>query len=145
MVRVQREIEIAAAPEAIYEIVMDPLRLKDWVTIHKSLERAPNGSLRMGSTLTQRLKLAGRGFRVDWTVIENRRAERVVWEGKGPVRSRARVTYSFEARDGHTRFVYGNEYDLPGGPLGRIAGPIVKRATTGELDKSLERLRALVE
>ena len=61
------------------------------------------------------------------------------------MRSKAKVVYEFEPKNGGTCFSYLNEFDLPGGPLGRIASPAVKRVTGGELDKSLENLRKLVE
>jgi uncharacterized protein YndB with AHSA1/START domain len=145
-VKVERSIEIAASPETIYEVIMDPTCLERWVTIHAALEDAPDGQLERGSELTQRLHLAGRGFTVRWRVIENRHARRVVWEGSGPMRSHAGVTYELTPNgDGGTRFRYTNEFALPGGPLGRVAGPVVKRVTAGELDRSLDRLRAMVE
>jgi carbon monoxide dehydrogenase subunit G len=145
MVRVERSIEIAARPDAVYDVIMDPARLEEWVTIHVALEEAPDGTLEKGSQLTQRLRLAGRGFTVHWTVVENDPARRVVWEGDGPMRSHAGVTYELQPVAGGTRFSYTNEFALPGGPLGRVAGPVIKRATAGELDRSLDRLRAIVE
>jgi carbon monoxide dehydrogenase subunit G len=143
--RVEREIEIAAPPEAVYEVLLDAQQLKRWVTIHRGLEDAPEGDLRKGSTLTQCLKLAGREFRVRWTVVENERAKRVVWNGKGPVRSKAKVIYELSGDGDGTRFSYANEYDLPGGPLGKMAGSMVRRVTAGELDASLAKLKELVE
>ena len=144
--RVERSIEIAATPERIYDVIMDPTCLERWVTIHAALEQAPGGQLEQGSELTQRLQLAGRGFTVHWKVIENDPARKVVWEGRGPMRSHAGVTYELTPNGaGGTRFTYTNEFALPGGPLGRVAGPVVKRVTAGELDQSLERLRLLVE
>ena len=144
--KVEREVEIAAPPEDLYEVVMDPHRLADWVTIHKKLEDAPEGQLKKGSTLTQCLKLAGSTFKVRWKVVENDRAKRVVWEGRGPLRSKAKVIYEMTPDgDGGTHFNYLNEYDLPGGPLGRMAGPAVRKVTGGELDASLQKLRKLVE
>ena len=143
--RVQREINIAAPPDVVYDVVMDPRRLGDWVTIHQSLEDAPAGQLEQGSTLSQCLKLAGQRLKVRWTVVENDHAKRVVWEGRGPMRSKAKVIYELAPDGIGTRFSYTNEYDLPGGRLGRLAGPVVKRMTTGELDASLQRLRRLVE
>lgn len=144
--KVERTVEIAATPERIYEVIMDPACLERWVTIHAALEDAPDGQLKRGSTLTQRLQLAGRGFTVHWKVIENRPSRKVVWEGRGPMRSHAGVTYELapSGSDG-TRFTYTNEFALPGGPLGRVAGPVVRRVTAGELDRSLERLRSMVE
>ena len=137
-------MQLNADPQAVRELVMDPDRLGDWVSIHQHLEDSPNGQLRKGSELTQCLKLAGQRFRVTWKVTENT-PEKVVWEGKGPVRSRARVVYEFEAKDGGTCFNYMNEYNLPGGPVGRMAGPAVRRVTGGELDKSLKNLKGLFE
>ena len=124
---------------------MDASRLGDWVTIHDHLEDAPNGRLKHGSKLTQWLKLAGRRFKVRWTVVENEPCQRVVWEGQGPVGSHARVVYSFAENGQGTRFSYMNHYDLPGGPVGRIAGHAVLRVTEKELDGSLQRLKSLVE
>ena len=141
--RVERSLQIAAPPERVREVVMDPARLKDWVSIHQSLEDAPNSKLRKGSELTQCLKLAGRRFKVTWKVSENT-PERAVWEGNGPMRTKAKVVYEFEAKDGGTCFSYLNEYHLPGGPLGRVAGPAVRRVTGGELDKSLKNLQKIL-
>ena len=143
--RVEREIDIAAAPEEVYAVLMDAGRLEDWVTIHVELVDAPEPPLKKGSKLTQRLRLAGKCFTVRWTVVENERARRVVWEGRGPMRSKASAIYNLAPVGDGTRFSYTNEYELPGGPLGRLAGPVVGRATAGELDRSLERLRRLVE
>jgi carbon monoxide dehydrogenase subunit G len=143
--RVERTVDIAAPPERVYEVVMDPSRLGEWVTIHHHLEGAPPDRLEKGSNLTQCLKLAGRRFKVRWTVVENDPCNRVVWEGRGPVASHARVEYDFSPNGDGTTFRYTNEYDLPGGFLGRLAGRTVSRVTGKELNGSLQRLKSLVE
>jgi carbon monoxide dehydrogenase subunit G len=136
---------IAAPPDAIYDVVTDPQRLEDWVTIHEKLVKAPLGSLKKGSKLTQQLRLAGKCFTVHWTVVQSDRPRKMVWKGSGPVRSKASVTYEFEPNGAGTCFSYVNEYHLPGGPLGKLAAPIVDRVTKGELEASIEKLRAIVE
>jgi carbon monoxide dehydrogenase subunit G len=144
-VKAERTVEIAASPERVYDVVMDPERLDEWVTIHDHLQDSPPAKLEQGSELTQCLKLAGRRFNVRWKVVENDPCERVVWDGKGPVGSHARVVYEFEPQGQGTRFSYANEFDLPGGPLGRLAGRTVSRFTKNALDSSLQRLKSLVE
>jgi uncharacterized protein YndB with AHSA1/START domain len=144
-VKVERTVEIAAPPERLYEVVMDPARLDEWVTIHHHLEDSPPSRLERGSKLTQCLRLAGRKFKVRWTVVENDPCRRVVWEGRGPVASHARVEYGFAPNGDGTSFSYLNRYDLPGGLLGRLAERTVSRITARELDGSLERLKKLVE
>lgn len=143
--KVKRTVELAAPPERVYDLVMDPSRLGDWVTIHHGLEGSPPDRLESGSRLTQWLKIAGRRFKVRWTVIENEPRVRVVWEGRGPVATHARVEYRFTRDADGTRFSYVNEYELPGGPLGRLAGRTLARVTAKELDETLQRLKSLVE
>ena len=143
--KVERTVDIAAPPARVYEVVMDPSRLDEWVTIHHRLEGSPLDRLEKGSKLTQYLKLAGRRFKVIWTVVENDPCRRVVWEGRGPVASHARVEYGFTPNGDGTTFRYTNEYDLPGGFLGRLAGRTVSRVTGKELKGSLQRLKSLVE
>jgi len=143
--KIEREIEIAASPRAVYDFVMDPRRLGDWVTIHAELKEAPDGELEKGSELTQCLKLAGRKFNVHWKVVRDERPSCVVWEGKGPVRTLAKVVYEFRPNEGGTCFAYTNEYKMPGGPLGRVAGRAFERTATREADRSLERLKKRLE
>ena len=143
--RVERTTHIAAPPKAVYDIVMDPGRLEDWVTIHEQIVGEAQSPLEKGSKLTQCLKLAGKKFNVNWRVVENKPCEHVVWEGRGPVASKARVEYRFNSNGDGTEFSYINEYDLPGGPLGRVAGRAVSRVTQKEVDGSLQRLKQLVE
>jgi carbon monoxide dehydrogenase subunit G len=143
--RVERSLEIAAPPQRLYDVVMDPSRLEDWVTIHHHLEGSAPERLETGSELVQCLKLAGRKFKVRWKVVENEPCRHVVWEGHGPVGSHARVEYGLEPNSRGTRFSYMNQYELPGGPVGRFAGRAVSKVTQKELEGSLERLRSLVE
>jgi carbon monoxide dehydrogenase subunit G len=143
--RVERSVQLDAPPERVYELVMDPSRLGEWVTIHHHLEGPAPHRLERGSKLTQWLRIAGSRFKVRWTVVENEPQTRVVWEGRGPVATHARVEYRFTPNGDGTRFFYVNEYDLPGGPLGRLAGRTVARVTAKELDATLQRLKSLVE
>ena len=144
--KVERSIEIEAPPERVYDLVMDPRRLADWVTIHVGLKEAPRGELREGSELVQCLKLAGRRFDVHWEVVQAEKPRRVVWEGKGPVYSRAKVVYDFDPDgNGKTCFSYTNEYSMPGGPLGRIAASALRGTSQRESERSLEKLKRIVE
>ena len=145
MTKLEREIHVAAPPDAVYDFLTDARCLGEWVTIQDELEEAPDGDLRPGDRIVQRMKLAGQRFRVSWTVKEARRPERIVWEGKGPMGSKAKAVYELTPNEGGTDFSYLNQYALPGGPAGRIAGRALGRASSREADRSLERFKAMVE
>ena len=143
--KVERSIEIAAPPDAVYEVVMDPKRLDDWVTVHDSLVHAPDGVLEQGDELAQKLRLAGQCFKVTWKVEVAHRPRDVEWEGRGPFGTKARVSYDLEPRGDGTCFNYVNEYELPGGPLGKLGGKAFRRTAAKEADRTLVKLKGLLE
>jgi hypothetical protein len=60
--------------------------------------------------------------------------------------AKARAVYEIRKNGGDgCTFTYVNEYDLPGGPVGKLAGRAVVGASGGEADRSLERLKKLIE
>ena len=143
---VHTAIEIDAPPERVWEVVMDPHRLADWVTIHRRVERVP-AELRRGSTFGQTLNLRGAPLHVAWTVVDIDPPWRAVWEGQGPAHSRASIVYELR-RDGESRtiFDYTNEFKPPGGALGAVAGRVlVGGLSHREAQRSLQRLKQLVE
>lgn len=146
MTVVRTAIEIAAPPERVWEVVMDPARLADWVTIHRSLGEAP-ATLRRGSTFDQVLTLRGAHLHVAWTVVELDPPRRAVWHGKGPVHSHASIVYELTPLPGGgTRFGYTNEFKTPGGPLGAVAGRVlVGGLSEREAERSLRRLKDLLD
>jgi carbon monoxide dehydrogenase subunit G len=146
MSKLEREIEIDAPPEAVYDKLTDPNCLGEWVSVHDGIEEAPPGNVEKGDTMVQRMKVAGQKFRITWHVDEAERPNRVVWTGEGPMGTKARATYVISGNGGEgSTFNYVNEYDLPGGPVGKLAGRAVVGASGGEADKSLQKLKQLVE
>jgi uncharacterized protein YndB with AHSA1/START domain len=146
MTRVHCAIEIDAPPERVWDVVMDPHRLGDWVTIHRRVDDVPR-RLERGSTFEQTLNLRGAHLHVGWTVVDVDPPRRAVWEGQGPAHSRASIVYELRA-DGKsgTLFDYTNEFKPPGGPLGAVAGRVlVGGLSQREAQRSLQRLKHLIE
>jgi carbon monoxide dehydrogenase subunit G len=145
--KVERDITIDASPEDVWSLLMDPQRMAEWVSIHQKLKNAPDGLLEEGDKLTQCLRLMHKNFDVDWKVEEARRPKRAIWEGRGPLRSKASVVYEL-APDGNggTRFHYMNEFKAPMGPLGSFfADRAFQRTSEREADKTLGSLKSILE
>jgi uncharacterized protein YndB with AHSA1/START domain len=140
-------VDIAAAPEEIWAVIMDPARFGDWVSIHRKLCSADDGPLRKGFRVEQRLALRGAPFTVHWTLTECESPHLGTWEGKGPAGSYARVTNRLRANgDGGTHFEYENQFEAPGGVMGRVASRLlVGGMPKREADKSLQNLKKLLE
>ena len=147
MAEVRESIEIGAAPEAVWEVLMDPRRLDEWVSAHRDLDELPPLPLGEGDRFRQRLGVGPVSFWVEWEVVEAREPELARWRGSGPGGSSAEVTYRLSANGsdgGSTCFGYENDFDPPGGFAGRAAKRVVN-ATAGrrEARKSMRRLKSL--
>jgi uncharacterized protein YndB with AHSA1/START domain len=143
---VTASIRIAAAPADVWRMVMNPESLERWVTIHRKLIHADDGTPRVGYTMDQQIQMRGVKLEVHWKLVECRAGELAVWEGRGPAHSYARSEYALKAEDGGTRFDYRNEFRPPLGPVGAI----VSRALVGgmperEAHRTLARLRSEME
>lgn len=138
---------IEAPIDRVWETVMDPHRLKDWVTIHRDVSGISSQPLHAGSTMDQTLCLRGVNFHVHWTLADVEPPRRAQWEGKGPAHSRAVIGYQLaEDGDGATTFEYTNEFKAPGGVLGTVASRvIVGGLSEREAHNSLARLKTLLE
>jgi uncharacterized protein YndB with AHSA1/START domain len=147
MSTVQAKTEIQAPIERVWEVVMNPDRLKDWVTIHRAVKDVSSRPLQQGATMDQVLHVRGVSFRVHWTLTEVNPPDRAEWEGRGPAYSRARIRYELSRNgDQATVFEYTNEFTTPGGRLGNVASRVfVRGASEREAQSSLERLKALLE
>ena len=141
------DIEIDAPPERVWEVVMNPDRFGDWVTIHRKVNSHDSGPPREGMKMEQTLCLRGASFKVKWTLEECRDTKKAVWEGTGPMRSHARTEYALSPDgNGGTKFHYENQFKAPGGLLGSTASKVlVGGLPEREAKKSLQRLKALVE
>ena len=148
MSTVHVKIEIDAPVERVWETIMDPHRLGEWVTIHRSVrdvsDRAAAARARRWSRCCTSAESRSTSTGRSSTSSAPHRAE---WEGRGPAHSRARIVTSSRRReDGRTAFDYTNEFTTPGGRLGNVASRvIVGAAPSAKRTSSLARLKALLE
>jgi uncharacterized protein YndB with AHSA1/START domain len=147
MSTVHVSIDIDAPPERVFDTVMDPDRLADWVTIHRSVSSVSSDPAVAGAKMDQVLCIRGMNFKVHWKLVSVDRPSRAEWEGRGPAMSTARIVYQVRGdHDGPTTFDYTNEFHAPGGPLGAVASRVVVGHTSErEARNSLTRLKDLLE
>jgi uncharacterized protein YndB with AHSA1/START domain len=147
MSTVSAQIVIDAPIERVWETIMDPKRLGDWVTIHKSVENFSKPPLRRGATMDQAMSVRGITFHVHWRLAEVNSPHEARWEGGGPAGSDAFINYELSSDEsGKTTFRYINEFHPPGGRLGSVASRFIVGATSErEAHNSLSRLKNLLE
>jgi carbon monoxide dehydrogenase subunit G len=139
-------IDIDAPPQAVWDMVMDPARTLEWVTIARKVDHVDDGPLHEGFRMDQTLSLRGVKFKVKWSLEKLDEPWRARWEGRGPARSTASIDNRLSERDGGTHFDYRNEFKTPGGPLGAVASDaFVGGIPDREANASLQRLKQILE
>ena len=143
---VSQSIEIDAPIEEVWALVMDPNRLGEWVTIHDSVSEVPKGDLEKGSRFKQEMKLKKVPLKVRWEVVECTAPKQAKWQGEAAAGAKAQIVYELSERDGTTTFNYENQFELPAGKVGKLAGKAFN-AMSGdrEAKKSLKTLKELIE
>lgn len=143
---VRESIVIAAEPQVVWDTIMDPARLGEWVSLHDSITEGGEGIVGEGDSFTQKMRLAGKSFKVRWEVVEAQAPRFARWSGDGPAGSNASVSYKLTESGGGTCFDYCNDFALPGGALGKAAGGLLSAAPgSREAKRSLDRLKELLE
>jgi carbon monoxide dehydrogenase subunit G len=137
-------IDVAATPAAVWAAISDPDRIPEWLTVHDGFEDVPQ-ELDEGAELRQHVAVGDVGSELRWTVERSEPERRLVLRGDARKGVSVRVEILLEPDGETTRIVSATDYDLPGGPVGRIAGKVVEPKAREEAWSSLERLRALVE
>ncbi|WP_249012145.1 SRPBCC family protein [Conexibacter sp. DBS9H8] len=147
MTVVNASIEIAVAPDVVFATILDPNRLADWVTIHRSVKVKSANPTAEGSEMDQVLSLHGLSVTIHWTLTSVQAPTEAQWHGRGPAGSRAAIRYCLSGpAEGPTRFDYANEFTAPGGPIGKAASRVVVGpASAREANRSLAKLKALLE
>ncbi len=143
---VAQSIDIDAPIKDVWKLVMDPDRLGEWVSIHRSVKDTPKGDLKKGSRFKQEMKLKGVPLKVRWEVVECDAPKHARWQGEAAAGAKARISYDLSEKDGRTRFDYENEFEMPAGKVGKLAGRAFN-AVSGdrEAKRSLARLKDLLE
>ncbi len=139
--KVETTVQVAAPPEELFDLLMDPHRLGEWVSAHRSVSEVPDGALRKGSTFRQCLRLARVEFEVEWRLVRVDAPSLAEWEGTGPRGTVAHVAYRLEPNGDGTTFHYLNELKLPGGPAGLAAGKLASKPAEQAMKHSLKGLQ----
>ena len=144
--QVERSLEMAAAPQRVWPLLVESQQILKWFTLLKSFEYTSEPPRGVGTTFHYEEQSGGRLMKLDYRVTEWVENERLAFSVvSGPLRKDDQV-WSIAAVPGGTKVTLWEDVALPGGKLGDVVlAPVVGRMIGGHLAEMLVNLKGLAE
>ncbi|WP_102144511.1 SRPBCC family protein [Mycobacterium hubeiense] len=142
--RVERHCVIDADRDRVWKVVTDPDCYPEFISSLERWETITEGPMRIGSRYTVHWKIGSVPIGGVVEVVEFDPSRDLAWIGITGVSQRGRFRLR-EAGDGRTRLTFRLAYESAGSILGFIADRVAAREVGRNMDKTLTRLRNLVE
>lgn len=143
MAKVERSVTINADWETVDGIATDPAQQTSWF---EGMEAATGDGVypAVGGKVDYKYKASGITFDLTATVQSYQKGDHLTMLMEGMITGTQHWAYT--PGDGTTRLDVTFDYTVPGGGLGKIADKlIIERVNASNLEKSLEKLKALAE
>jgi uncharacterized membrane protein len=144
--RIEKSIEIGAPREKVWEMLALN-KLPEWNEEYGDVKytsevRNPEDKYRVGASSHTDIKGAGA---IDFEITESLENEKMTFRMLGKRANNTVVTCGLESVDEGTRFAYVMTFKLPWGIFGTLLDKLVKGGLEKEAEKSLEKLKSILE
>jgi uncharacterized protein YndB with AHSA1/START domain len=143
MTLVQITADVRAPVQAVFDAITDPNRGPQWNPNILDVSDLSSNLVQQGTTWRQTTVLMGRPMQLACRVLTFDPPREGVLEVSGPYH--AKITTRCRPSEGGTRVSQSVEFQLPGGPLGSMAGKLVAVKLQQEVAATLARLKEIVE
>ena len=135
--KVQRSIEIAAAPEKIWPWLTEPDKILKWFDLLKKFEYTGDKRSGPGTTFYYEEKSGGQLMKLNYKVTEWEQNKKIAFGVTSGSLKKDDQVWSIEPTPAGSRFTMYEDLEMPMGILGKIIG-----ATFGEMmiGKNMEKI-----
>ena len=146
MGRIEKSIEIGAPREKVWEMLALN-KLPEWNEEYGDVKytsevRNPEDKYRVGASSHTDIKGAGA---IDFEITESLENEKMTFRMLGKRANNTVVTCGLQSVDEGTRFAYVMTFKLPWVIFGTLLDKLVKGGLEKEAEKSLEKLKSILE
>jgi carbon monoxide dehydrogenase subunit G len=143
---IRRQITIARAPSAVFEVLADVERLAEFSHMTVGISNGPGRMLAVGDHFDQVVKVLHIELDTEWEVTELVEGETIRVEGRSKANGSATVTQHVAAQGDGSLVTFEIEYDPPFGILGDIADKVVfEKRHENDAEQILVGLKTLCE
>jgi carbon monoxide dehydrogenase subunit G len=142
MGKIEKIVELPAAPEKVWGVVSDPSRFGEWLGMHKAWKGDVPSEFTQGSQVTAVVSLLNMPNTITWTVDHYEPPKTVKLSGTGMAGVKVAITLGVEPADAGTAMSIIADFE--GQMIVGAIGQAVEKAGHQELAESTARLAELV-
>lgn len=135
--------EIGAPQDQVWAVISDPARFEEWLSVHTKWKEAPPATLSQGATMSEVLTIMGMANTITFTVDEYDAPNTTKFSGTGMAGAKISFTLTVEPNGDDASVATVDAEFISQMMVGAIGGAI-ERASTKELNESLDKLATLV-
>ncbi|MEU6559467.1 type II toxin-antitoxin system Rv0910 family toxin [Nocardia nova] len=143
MAKVEKTLELAAAPEKVWEVLSDPSRFGEWLGMHKKWKSEPPTTLVQGTELPEAvINLMNMANTFQWTVAEVNAPSSATLTATGMAAVKVTLEIAVAPAAAGATVTVAASFDgaLIKGALAKAA----EKAAGDDIEDSFHRLQALV-
>jgi uncharacterized protein YndB with AHSA1/START domain len=144
--QVRRSVEIAAPPERIWPLMVEPDNVLKWYPTLRRFEYEDAGQRRRGARVYAEEKASGMLMKLHFVItdwVENRALSLHMTSGTG-VKGYDQ-SWTVEPVPAGSRFTFEEHVELPYGVLGKVIGQVGQRSSEAHVKEMLAKLKVLAE
>lgn len=144
MARIEKSIEIDAAPQKVWDLLKELERMPEWMTSMKSHKITSEKRYGKGVTTHCVMQHGDRTFEYDAEVTEYNEPENAAWHCDKPMRFDG--SYTLKAVDSKTKLTMVLDYDLPYSILGKMIDTLkVSKEMDRGVEEGLQNIKKMLE
>jgi len=145
--RVMRSVDIAAPPEKIWPLLVEPENVLKWCITFRKFEYPSEQRSGVGTHLYVEEKVSPMPLmKLNFTVTEWRENEKIAFKMTSGTRSRGYdQSWTIDTNPTGSRFTFVENFVLPLGVIGKLINPLAERSSGATVERMLVILKSLAE
>jgi uncharacterized protein YndB with AHSA1/START domain len=145
-VKVQRSIDIAAAPEKVWPFLVEPEKILKWFNLLRKFEYTGEKRSGVGTTFYYEEKSSGQLMKMNYKVTEWVVNKKIAFGVTSGSLKKDDQVWSLEATPKGSRFTMFEDLEMPMGIFGKIIGALFGEKMIGKnIEKIIANLKGLAE
>jgi len=144
--KVERSIEIAAAPGKVWPFLVEPDNILKWCITFKKFEYTTEQRSGVGTPFYVEEKAGGPLMKLNFEVTEWTEDKMLAFRmASGTGVKSYEQRWTMEATPSGTTFACTEEVELPFGIIGKLIGAVIQRSSEAHVKQMLTALKSLAE